>query len=207
MSTTQIRSYYAVLELQPGASLTEIKHAYRQLVRTWHPDRFPHDAVLQKQAEAKLKVINEAYEQLRTYQSPEPEPTSPRPQTHTQVTTQAGGAEAWYQRGVVLVKAGRYEEALEALTAAIRLDPNYARAYTFRGFINSLLGFELGATEDFQKAKHLARQAGQTSTTTDWTGAKPRNTGRSRSASTGESRHTAPGASPHRQTRAAPPNS
>lgn len=208
MSTTQIRSYYAVLELQPGASLSEIKHAYRQLVRTWHPDRFPHDAVLQKQAEAKLKAINEAYEQLRTYHLlPEPELTIPDP-THTQVTTQAGGAEAWYQRGVVLVKAGRYEEALEALTAAIRLDPNYARAYTFRGFIHSMLGFELGAAEDFQKAQQLAKQAGQTPATPDWTESKARNSGRSRRVYTGESRSTSSqNTSPQGQTRPAPPPS
>lgn len=208
MSTAQIRSYYAVLELQPGASLTEIKHAYRQLVRTWHPDRFPHDAVLQKQAEAKLKVINEAYEQLRTYQSPEPEPAIPRPPTHTQVTTQAGGAEAWYQQGVDFVKAGRYEAALEALTAAIRLDPHYARAYTFRGFINSMLGFELGAAEDFRKAKQLAKQAGQTTATPGWAESKARSTGRSRSVYTGESRSTSSkNAAPQGQTRPSPPPS
>ncbi|WP_282560934.1 DnaJ domain-containing protein [Trichothermofontia sichuanensis] len=199
MLTAQIRSYYAVLELQPGASLSEIKHAYRRLVRTWHPDRFPHDAVLQKQAEAKLKVINAAYEQLRTYHLPEPEATIPDP-THTQVTTQAGGAEAWYQRGVVLVKAGRYEEALAALSAAIRLDPNYARAYTFRGFIHSMLGFELGATEDFQKAQQLAKQAGKTTANPGWAKSKASKPQRSRNPAP-------PDTSAQAQTRPSPPTS
>jgi len=44
----------------------QLKQAYRDLVRIWHPDRFTHDPRLQRKAEAKLKEINEAYEQLQS---------------------------------------------------------------------------------------------------------------------------------------------
>jgi len=44
----------------------QLKQAYRDLVRIWHPDRFAHDRRLQLKAEAKLKEINEAYEQLQS---------------------------------------------------------------------------------------------------------------------------------------------
>jgi len=44
----------------------QLKQAYRDLVRIWHPDRFTHDPLLQRKAEAKLKEINEAYEQLQS---------------------------------------------------------------------------------------------------------------------------------------------
>lgn len=56
-----IWEYYDVLGLRPGASTAEIKHAYRRLVRQWHPDRFAHDPRSQRVAEEKLKEINEAY--------------------------------------------------------------------------------------------------------------------------------------------------
>lgn len=56
-----IWEYYDVLGLRPGASAAEVKHAYRRLVRQWHPDRFTHDPRSQRVAEEKLKEINEAY--------------------------------------------------------------------------------------------------------------------------------------------------
>jgi len=53
-----------ILDLEPGASLEDIKRAYRELVRVWHPDRFRNDPKLQAKAEEKLKLINLAYERL-----------------------------------------------------------------------------------------------------------------------------------------------
>jgi hypothetical protein len=50
-----------VLALRPGASAVEIKGAYRDLVKVWHPDRFGSDPRLREKAENKLKQINEAY--------------------------------------------------------------------------------------------------------------------------------------------------
>jgi hypothetical protein len=53
-----------LLGLKPGASAQEIKAAYRDLAKVWHPDRFAHDSRLQEKAQNKLKEINEAYEAL-----------------------------------------------------------------------------------------------------------------------------------------------
>ena len=50
-----------ILALRPGASAVEIKGAYRDLVKVWHPDRFGSDPRLREKAEDKLKQINEAY--------------------------------------------------------------------------------------------------------------------------------------------------
>ena len=53
---------YRALGLQKGATKTEIKQAYRDLAKIWHPDRLsPDDERLRRKAEAKLKEINEAY--------------------------------------------------------------------------------------------------------------------------------------------------
>ena len=56
--------YYRILEIEPGASLEEIKRAYREMARVWHPDRFSSDVRLQNKAQEKLKRINLAYERI-----------------------------------------------------------------------------------------------------------------------------------------------
>jgi hypothetical protein len=55
-----------VLALRPGATPVEIKEAYRDLVKVWHPDRFGSDPRLREKAEDKLKLIIKAYEVLQS---------------------------------------------------------------------------------------------------------------------------------------------
>ena len=54
------RDYYEVLGVSKTASADEIKKAYRSLAKKYHPDMNPGD----KEAEAKFKEANEAYDVL-----------------------------------------------------------------------------------------------------------------------------------------------
>lgn len=65
----EMKNSFEILGLKPGASPEEIKQAYRDLVRVWHPDRYAHDPRLQDKVQEKLKEINEAFEKIRKYQS------------------------------------------------------------------------------------------------------------------------------------------
>ncbi len=54
---------YEVLGINHGASQSEIKAAYRELVKKYHPDRYQGNP-LADLAEEKLREVNDAYEQL-----------------------------------------------------------------------------------------------------------------------------------------------
>lgn len=56
--------FYQILEIKPAASQSEIKQAYKSLVKKWHPDLFFNNPKLQLQAQEKIKKINEAYKNL-----------------------------------------------------------------------------------------------------------------------------------------------
>ncbi|MBD2677529.1 MULTISPECIES: DnaJ C-terminal domain-containing protein [Nostoc] len=58
MAATDFKDYYAILGVSKTASQEEIKQAFRKLARKYHPDVNPGN----KQAEARFKEINEAYE-------------------------------------------------------------------------------------------------------------------------------------------------
>jgi len=54
---------YEVLGVRPGASEEEIRRAYRELARKYHPDQYA-DHPLSGLAQEKMKEINEAYDFL-----------------------------------------------------------------------------------------------------------------------------------------------
>ena len=59
---------YSVLGLQPNASEEEVKKAYRDLARKYHPDNYQNNP-LADLAEEKMKEINEAYDQITKHRA------------------------------------------------------------------------------------------------------------------------------------------
>jgi hypothetical protein len=68
------------LGLKSTATPDEIRQAYRDLVKVWHPDRFGNDARVRAKAEEQLKAINAAFHALECSGFGSHEPAAaPRP--------------------------------------------------------------------------------------------------------------------------------
>ncbi|MGV3720743.1 MAG: J domain-containing protein, partial [Actinomycetota bacterium] len=75
--------YYLILGLEPGASVEDVRLAYRDSVDAWHPDRFSHAPDRQQRAEARLKQINDAYRKLHRQGRPSAERSAGSPRGGT----------------------------------------------------------------------------------------------------------------------------
>jgi len=176
----ELNRCYEILGLKVGALPAEVKQAYRELAKLWHPDRFS-DPQQKLRAEEEIKQINQAYQSLKSHQpdlltspasgaTPEavtPEhsaaPATSAPSTRVYASG-ASAVEAFYNAGAEHVKGGRYHEAIENFSSAIKLSPTYAEAYRYRGFVYSLMGLELGAAADLKRAEELGLRRQKTPT-------------------------------------------
>lgn len=59
---------YQILNVSPNATDDEVKKAYRELARKYHPDNY-HDNPLADLAQEKMKEINAAYEEINRRRS------------------------------------------------------------------------------------------------------------------------------------------
>ena len=111
----ELASCYAILEVEKTATAEEIKTAYLDLVKVWHPDRFTSEGPrLKRKVEEKLKAINLAYEQLRTgapvFRADAPTPSYSGSAPDLQ-PVHFGGSWGFTNRDGRLVIPPRYEDA------------------------------------------------------------------------------------------------
>jgi hypothetical protein len=59
------REALRLLHLDPGCSRDQLRRAYLDMVKVWHPDRFQTDSKLRAKAERTLQSINDAYALLQ----------------------------------------------------------------------------------------------------------------------------------------------
>ena len=146
-----MRDPYTVLGINQNASDEEVKKAYRELARKYHPDNYANNP-LADLAEEKMKEINEAYDTInkqrsgghqssanRSYQqqhsNPSTNPTYARVrnlinggdlQTAERLLTEVPQRDGeWYfLSGSIAYRKGWLDEAAQNYNLAVQMDPN-----------------------------------------------------------------------------------
>jgi WD40 repeat protein len=146
----EFAQYFKILGLEITATPADIKQAYRSLVKKWHPDRFIDRPQLLAQAQQEIQKINQAYAVLKDYL-----PEEQNIKTQPAVVKAKTAPEIHYQRGVEFAETEQNEEAIKEFSQAIKLDNNYLKAYQYRAFLLSKLGYKLRADADFKTIAFL----------------------------------------------------
>ena len=61
---TEVKRWYARMELQPGASADDVRRSFRALMRKYHPDRYTNDAEHESIATQLSQELTIAYQGL-----------------------------------------------------------------------------------------------------------------------------------------------
>ena len=148
---------YKVLGVSPDASDEEIKRAYRQLAKKYHPDLNPGD----QEAARKMQEVNAAYEQIKNPEKAQqssqggysgygggyydPFGGAYRQQSYGESQT----ADPYQQAAAQYIRFGRYQEALNALDNS---QERNARWYYLSALANDGLGNQVTALEHIRRA-------------------------------------------------------
>ena len=150
---------YKVLGVSSGATDDEIKTAYRNLVKKYHPDRYVNSP-LQQQAQEKLKEINIAYEQIEKMRSGKGGASG----SYDAGGSYGGYGGYGYGGGYSAGGSGKYADIREMFTrnlvqqaaaALDRMTDRDAEWYYLRGVAHFRMGWYAQAQECFNEAVRL----------------------------------------------------
>jgi tetratricopeptide (TPR) repeat protein len=170
-STTNLDKCYQLLGICRGASLDELKAAYRSLARKLHPDLNPGDT----DAHQRFIALNQAYKILLAgvtapteQRTPTPAPQSsvrvdrrsPQPATNTK-PTQNEDELKWqlYYELQSLLKQQQFLKAIVLIEGLAHHSPQDAQVCQWQGIIYSQYGHQLIQRREFDKARSYLKKA------------------------------------------------
>jgi len=147
---------YKVLGVSPDATDDEIKRAYRNLAKKYHPDRNPGDA----EAAKKMQQVNAAYEQIKNPEKAQPSSGAGYGGSYGgygydpfggsyQRTYQEPKGDPYQNAAYNYIRYRRYQEALNALANSSERN---ARWYYLSALANNGLGNQVTALEHIRRA-------------------------------------------------------
>jgi len=164
---------YKVLGLEQSASADDVKKAYRQMAKTYHPDLHPDDPSITE----KMNEINEAYDMLTNpakYAVKKAQEEAQNAPGQTEVARDYGAAAAAQsqaiprpavqsedspeiEQAVHLLNSNKFKEALDVLTGVPSTGRD-ARWYYLSGLAHQMVGNYITATDQMYRASQLEPQ-------------------------------------------------
>ncbi len=151
-------NYYQILNIPREAPQKEIKKAYFEMARKYHPDRFARDLPknTREMVEEVFGHITRAFQTLsneKEKQDYDEKLDSPAEVDRKELEKQA---DVKFRQGKGLYNRGKYEEALVCFEEAIRLKSSKANYFMYLAMAESRVpSFHEKAEEDFHKALDL----------------------------------------------------
>lgn len=140
-----ITNPYEVLGVSPNASNDEVKKAYRELSRKYHPDSYV-DNPLSELAEEKFKEVQEAYDQIMRQREGGYQGAHSGQQSYASGGTQE---EVELQAARNFINTRRFREALNVLS---HIPNRTAMWYYYSSIANWGIGNNIVATEHAKQA-------------------------------------------------------
>jgi curved DNA-binding protein CbpA len=185
VSTTNLDRCYQLLGICRGATLEELKAAYRSLARKWHPDLNPGDL----EAHQRFITLNQAYQVLlvgitnstenhpnspesrqtnsRSHPTPNPnvKVTTPKSQPKPATSDRAGNKSEselkWqlYYELQSLLKQQQFLKAIVLIEGLAHHSANDPQVCQWQGIIYSQYGHQLVQRREFDKARIYLKKA------------------------------------------------
>lgn len=149
---------YQILNLPRNASQADIKKAYFQLARKYHPDSFDRNLSpeIKKQVEDVFDYVTKAYHTLSSEEKGSGEAPRIDRSSGKNRKEMEKRAEIKFRKGKTLYDRGRYEEALTRLEEAVRINENKGDYFLLLAMAESKIPrFQKKAEEDFLKVQKI----------------------------------------------------
>ncbi len=139
---------YQTLGVSPGATDSEIKKAYRDLAKKYHPDKYANTPLADTASE-KMKEINDAYDRILKERKQANESGQSYSSYHQ--TAQSQYAQSRFNNVRVLINAGNFAQA-EQILSAVQPTERDAEWYYLMGVITFRKGWLEEANNYFATA-------------------------------------------------------
>ncbi|MBF2057469.1 MAG: DnaJ domain-containing protein [Cyanobacterium sp. T60_A2020_053] len=146
-----IDKYYKILGVDINADLDQVKKAYRQLAKKYHPDYAEQSPQQQREAEAKFQEITNAYDHIKAN-------LENNGSIETEIfidSTKESKADLFYRLGALEAEDEHWQEAIFYFTKAIKINPDFLNAYYYRAAVLEKQGFEIRARADLATAENI----------------------------------------------------